>query len=65
VYAPEPGECGTVGVIDMKVRHIAGQDKSLCGRWYRRQLYRTESYSRRSVLPICKRCLAVFEEIFQ
>lgn len=52
-----PGELGTVGVIDSKVRHIAGQDKTLCGRWARQSLWPAEGY-RRANLPMCKRCEA-------
>ena len=56
MYPPAPGELGTVGVIDCRVQHIAGQDMSLCERWPRHQLWSANETNSRSRLPICKRC---------
>jgi hypothetical protein len=60
LYVPSPGDMGTVGVIDCRVRHIVGNEMTLCERWSRYRLYRADDSSvRRSRLPICKWCQRV------
>jgi hypothetical protein len=54
LYYAQPGELGTVGVIDCTVQHVAGDRGTLCGRYG--GLYLTDDDSRRSRLPICKWC---------
>lgn len=56
LYPPVVGETGTVGVIDCRVRHIAGEHWSLCGRWHRLALYVVRPNERHARLPLCQRC---------
>lgn len=55
---PQPGERCTVGVIDCRVLHIAGEETSLCGRWSLHHLWSINDKTARRVLPLCKRCKA-------
>lgn len=65
-YAVRPGQLGTVGVVDARVLHIAGEDRTLCGRHPRYQLWvssmATGRRGQRGRLPLCKRCAAVQEQ---